>query len=131
MAERWIIKTADLRKTYDDVQALRGLDLRVPAGSIFGFLGRNGAGKTTTMKILLGLARPTGGEARVFDLAADAPPDSVEIRSRIGFVSEEKDLYGSMTVEETIRFTRHSSRAGAPTWSSATSATSSCLRSEK
>jgi len=101
----FIIETADLHKRYDDVEAVRGLNLQVPAGSIFGFLGRNGAGKTTTIKVLLGLARPTSGQARVFGLAADAPDESVEIRRRTGFVSDEKDLYDYMTVEEMIRFT--------------------------
>jgi len=66
MADGLIIETADLRKNYESVEALRGLDLQVPAGSIYGFLGRNGAGKTTTIKVLLGMARPTGGSARVF-----------------------------------------------------------------
>lgn len=93
MADPFVIETAELRKTYDGVEALRGLSLQVPAGSIYGFLGRNGAGKTTTMKILLGMARPTGGAARVFGLAADAPEPSVEIRRRTGFVGEEKDLF--------------------------------------
>ncbi len=105
MAERTIIETAELRKTYDGVEALRGLDLQVPAGSICGFLGRNGAGKTTTMKILLGMTRPTSGHARVFDLPADSPDASLEIRRRSAFVSEENDLYRYMTVEEIIRFT--------------------------
>ena len=105
MAERLIVEAADLRKTYDGVEALRGLNLQVPAGSICGFLGRNGAGKTTTIKILLGMARPTTGIARVFGLAPDSPKTSVEIRRRTGFVSEEKELYGYMTVEELIRFT--------------------------
>ena len=73
MADPFIIETADLRKRYDDVEALRGVDLQVPAGSICGFLGRNGAGKTTTIKVLLGMARPTSGVARVFGLAADTP----------------------------------------------------------
>jgi ABC-2 type transport system ATP-binding protein len=81
------------------------LTLRVPAGSIFGFLGRNGAGKTTTLKVLLGIARPTGGQARVFGLAAEAQDASVQIRRRTGFVSEEKDLYDYMTVDGIIRFT--------------------------
>jgi ABC-type multidrug transport system ATPase subunit len=103
--ERLIIETADLRKSYDGVEALRGLNLHVPAGSICGFLGRNGAGKTTTIKILLGMARPTSGVARVFDLPADSAQASVDIRRRTGFVSEEKDLYDYMTVEELIRFT--------------------------
>jgi ABC-2 type transport system ATP-binding protein len=101
VVDRLIIETTDLRKNYPGVEALRGLNLQVPAGSICGFLGRNGAGKTTTMKILLGMAHPTSGEARVFGLTSD----SVEIRRRTGFVSEEKDLYGYMTVEEMIRFT--------------------------
>jgi ABC-2 type transport system ATP-binding protein len=105
VTDAFIIETADLRKRYDGVEAVRGLTLQVPRGSICGFLGRNGAGKTTTIKILLGMARPSGGEARVFGLPADAPQASVEIRSRTGFVSEDKDLYDYMTVEEMIRFT--------------------------
>jgi ABC-2 type transport system ATP-binding protein len=105
VAEELIVETADLRKSYDGVEALRGLTLQVPAGSIVGFLGRNGAGKTTTIKILLGMARPTGGHARVFGLPAESPQASVEIRRRAGFVSEEKDLYAYMTVEEMVRFT--------------------------
>src|SRR5436309_2741747 len=96
-----IIETRDLHKVYDGVEALRGLDLSVPAGSIYGFLGRNGAGKTTTIKVLLGMSHPTSGEARVFGL----PVDSTEVRRRTGFVSEEKDLYDFMTVAEMIRFT--------------------------
>jgi ABC-2 type transport system ATP-binding protein len=100
-----IIETTDLRKRYDDVEALAGLSLHVPSGSIYGFLGRNGAGKTTTMKVLLGMARPTSGHARVFGLAADVPEQSLQIRRRTGFVSEEKDLYDSMTVDGMVRFT--------------------------
>ena len=105
MADPFVIETADLRKHYDGVEALRGLSLQVPAGSIYGFLGRNGAGKTTTIKVLLGMARPTSGHARVFGLAADAQDASVDIRRRTGFVSDDKDLYDYMTVEEMIRFT--------------------------
>lgn len=69
MADPLIIETAELRKHYDGVEAVRGLSLQVPAGSIYGFLGRNGAGKTTSIKVLLGMARPTSGQARVFGLA--------------------------------------------------------------
>jgi len=101
MPESSIIETRDLHKVYDGVEALRGLDLAVPPGSIYGFLGRNGAGKTTTIKVLLGMSHPTGGEARVFGL----PAGSTEVRRRTGFVSEEKDLYDFMTVAEMIRFT--------------------------
>ena len=105
MADRFVIETSELRKSYGAVEALRGLSLQVPAGSICGFLGRNGAGKTTTIKVLLGMTRPAGGHARVFGLAAEAPEASVDIRRRTGFVSDDKDLYDYMTVEEMIRFT--------------------------
>jgi len=101
-----VIETAALRKRYDEVEALRGLDLRVPAGSIFGFLGRNGAGKTTTLKVLLGMTRPTSGNARVFGLPTHEPDNGVAIRRRIAFVSDDKDLYDYMTVGEIIAFTR-------------------------
>ena len=105
MADVCVIETTDLRKSYGSIEALRGLSLQVPAGSICGFLGRNGAGKTTTIKMLLGMARPTSGHARVFGLAADMPEASLDIRRRAAFVSEDKDLYDYMTVEEIIRFT--------------------------
>ena len=106
MSDRAVIETAGLRKRYDDVEALRGLDLRVPSGSIFGFLGRNGAGKTTTLKVLLGMTRPTQGTASVFGLSPHDSPSGVEIRRRAAFVSDEKDLYDYMTVGEIIAFTR-------------------------
>jgi ABC-2 type transport system ATP-binding protein len=105
VSNTFAIETAALHKQYEGVDAVRGLDLRVPAGSIFGFLGRNGAGKTTTLKILLGMTRPTSGSVRVFGLAADNPEASVEIRRRTGFVSDEKDLFEYMEVGELIRFT--------------------------
>jgi ABC-2 type transport system ATP-binding protein len=105
VVEGLIIDTTDVRKSYGSVQALAGLDLRVPRGAICGLLGRNGAGKTTTIKVLLGMVRPTSGHARVFGLAADDARASVEIRSRTGFVSEDKDLYGGMSVAELVRFT--------------------------
>jgi ABC-type multidrug transport system ATPase subunit len=100
-----IIETTSLRKTYGRVEALRGLTLQVQAGSICGFLGRNGAGKTTTLKILLGMMRPTSGEARVFGRRADDAAASVEIRRDAAFVGEDKPLFDYMTVEEMVRFT--------------------------
>ena len=106
MTDRHVIETAGLAKRYDEVEALRGLDLQVPQGSIFGFLGRNGAGKTTTIKILLGMAHPTHGEARVFGLSPADPHAGVEIRRRVAFVSDEKDLYDYMTIGEMVAFTR-------------------------
>jgi ABC-2 type transport system ATP-binding protein len=105
VADGLVIRAADVWKVYDGVEALRGLNLEVPPGSIFGFLGRNGAGKTTTLKVLMGMARPTSGDVRVFDLPAQDRDASVDIRRRSAFVSEEKDLYDYMTVDEMIRFT--------------------------
>jgi len=105
VSEPFVIETSDLRKQYAGVEALRGLSLQVPVGSIYGFLGRNGAGKTTTIKVLLGMARPTSGSARLFGAPVEAAGTSVDSRRRIGFVSDEKDLYDYMTVEEMIRFT--------------------------
>ena len=105
MSDPFIIETADLKKNYDGVEALRGLTLQVHTGSICGFLGTNGAGKTTTIKILLGLARATSGTARVFGLDVADQSASVAIRRRTAFVSDEKDLYDYMTVGEMIRFT--------------------------
>lgn len=106
MTDRTVIETAGLWKRYDDIEALRGLDLRVPHGSIFGFLGRNGAGKTTTIKVLLGMTRPTRGDAKVFGVTPSQPDGGVDIRRRAAFVSDEKDLYDYMTVGEMIAFTR-------------------------
>lgn len=105
MAEPLIVETVDLRKSYRRVEALRGLSFAVPAGSIYGLLGRNGAGKTTTLKVLLGMARPNSGTARVFGLDAQQPEPSAQIRRRTGFVGEDKELYPYMTVEQLIRFT--------------------------
>src|SRR5262245_3656999 len=105
MADAAAVETNGLRKAYESVEALRGVDLQVPAGSIFGFLGRNGAGKTTTIKVLLGMTRPTAGSARVFGLPVEEPDASIRIRRRTAFVSEDKDLYDALTVSEMIRFT--------------------------
>lgn len=113
MADHWVVDTTGLTKTYGAVEALRGLDLRVPHGSICGLLGRNGAGKTTTFKILVGLAHASGGRAAVCGLDAGDPAASVAIRQRTAFVGEDKALYDTMTVDEMIRFTA----AFHPRWS--------------
>src|SRR5580658_4001671 len=102
----FVIETHQLCKSFKDQPALRGLDLHVQAGSIFGFLGRNGAGKTTTIKALMGLLRADGGTARVFGIPVTDADGSIEVRRRIGFVTEDKELYPYMTVEQIIRFTR-------------------------
>ena len=102
----FIIETNQLTKSFKGQPALRGLNLRVPRGSIFGFLGRNGAGKTTTIKTLMGLLRSDSGAARVFGVQVTDADRSIEVRRRIGFVAEDKELYPYMTVEQIIRFIR-------------------------
>lgn len=100
----WVIEARGLRKSFKGQSALAGFNLEVPAGSIFGFLGRNGAGKTTTIKLLMGLLKPDVGEARVFGLPTGDLAAGIEIRRRVGFVTEDKELYPYMTVEQIIRF---------------------------
>lgn len=106
-----VIEISELRKSYKDTAALNGLSLAVNRGSVYGFLGRNGAGKTTTIKILIGLARKDSGLAQVFGIPVDSN-HAIDIRRRTGFVTEDKDLYPYMTVDEMVRFTR----SFFPTW---------------
>jgi ABC-2 type transport system ATP-binding protein len=101
-----VIETRGLRKSFHGQAALAGLNLEVPVGSIFGFLGRNGAGKTTTIKLLMGLLKPDGGEASVFGLPTTDLRAGIEIRRRLGYVTEDKELFPYMTVEQIIYFTR-------------------------
>jgi ABC-2 type transport system ATP-binding protein len=101
-----VIETRKLKKNYDGKTAVGGIDLAVGRGSIHGFLGRNGSGKTTTIKMLLGLAHPTSGDALVFGLRPDDRKQGVRIRQRVGFVSEEKGLYEYAKVKQMLAFTR-------------------------
>lgn len=98
-----VIQTNDLGKSFDEVEALKSLNLNVPKNSIFGFLGPNGAGKTTTMKLLLGLIRPTTGGGTVFGM--DIVKDSIDIRFRIGYLPQEPRFYEHMSARQTLDFT--------------------------
>jgi ABC-2 type transport system ATP-binding protein len=91
-----------LTKSYGKVQALRGLDLEVQRGEIFGFLGPNGAGKTTTIRCLLDLIRPQGGTVRVLGLNPQADP--VAVQRRTGYLPGELKLNPNMTVEGALRY---------------------------
>lgn len=98
----YVIETYNLSKTFGNVQALRGVDLRVPRHSIFGFLGPNGAGKTTLMKALLGLVRPSGGRGKIF--GHDIVTESLAIRERIGYLPQQPRFIGYMTARENLLF---------------------------
>jgi ABC-2 type transport system ATP-binding protein len=91
-----------LHFSYGKKQVLKGVDLEVPKGSIFGFLGRNGAGKTTTIKALLGLQKPRAGRCMIGGL--DSFKETLEVRRRIGFMAEDQQMYGWMTVSRIIKW---------------------------
>ena len=95
-----VVETRDLRKSYGKLEAVRGIDLEVKPGEIFGFLGPNGAGKTTTISILCTLVRKTSGDARVAGLDVDADPGAV--RSRIGLVFQDPSLDAQLTARENL-----------------------------
>lgn len=106
MSEETVIQTRALTKVYRDfwgrqkVRALKGLDLEVKRGEVFGLLGPNGSGKTTTIKLVLGLLFPTEGEALVFGKTAT----DVGKNERIGYLPEESYLYRFLNAEETLDF---------------------------
>ncbi|TAK59569.1 MAG: ABC transporter ATP-binding protein [Dehalococcoidia bacterium] len=88
------IELRSVVKDYGRTHALRGIDLTIEPGRIFGFLGPNGAGKTTTIRLLLDLIRPTSGSASV--LGFDCQQQSIEVRRRVGYLPGELRMYESM-----------------------------------
>lgn len=102
------IEINDLVVNYGKQRAVDGLTFSVPAGAIFGFLGKNGAGKTTTIKAMMGLREPDGGSVRV--LGYDAVTQSMEVRARVGYVSEVNSLYDYLTIPQLCAFCRSVSR---------------------
>jgi len=95
------IETIDLTKNYGRVEALRGLNLRVAKGEIYGFLGPNGAGKTTTCRILTTLTKPNAGQARVsgFDVVAQAP----QAKNGMGVVAQHTNVDGELSVYHNLK----------------------------
>ena len=102
MSEEIALMTQRLTKSYGKVRALRGVDLEVRRGEIFGFLGPNGAGKTTTIRCLLDLIRPDGGSARV--LGIDPQADPVAVQARTGYLPGEMAFKDNLTAERQLRF---------------------------
>jgi len=114
MEEAPAITIQGLVKNYGRVQALRGLDLEVRRGEIFGFLGPNGAGKTTTIRCLLDLIWPNGGTLRV--LGMDPQRQSLAVRTRCGYLPGELHIEDSLTVEKALRYL-NDLRGGKADWS--------------
>jgi ABC-2 type transport system ATP-binding protein len=94
------IEVRGLRKRYGDFEAVRGVDISVRRGEVFGLLGPNGAGKTTTVEILEGYRARSGGEVSV--LGHDPGTRSRELRMRIGIVLQSGSIYGHITVREAV-----------------------------
>ena len=104
------IETHHLVKRYGDVTAVDGLSLRVARGEIYAFLGLNGAGKTTTIRMLLGLIRPTSGEATILGTRITAGESAVF--ARVGYLVETATAYPNLTVRENLDIQRR--LTGAP-----------------
>jgi ABC-2 type transport system ATP-binding protein len=104
------IVASGLSRSYGDIEAVRGIDLDVRTGEIFGFLGPNGAGKSTTIKMLCTLVAPTAGTATVSGFDTSTQRDRV--RQHIGLVFQDPTLDGYLTAEQNLRF--HADLYGVP-----------------
>jgi ABC-2 type transport system ATP-binding protein len=97
-----VVETRGLVKSYGKIEAVRGIDLAVQPGEVFGFLGPNGAGKSTTISILCTLLKPTAGQALVAGIDVTRQPGAV--RSRIGLVFQDPSLDDQLTARENLEF---------------------------
>jgi ABC-2 type transport system ATP-binding protein len=101
-AEQPVVEVSNLGKRYGEFVALEGLSLSVYRGQILGFIGPNGAGKTTTIKILVGLAKPTSGWAKI--AGADCATESAKIKRLVGYMPDGFGSYDNMRVREYLDF---------------------------
>jgi len=97
-----VIRLAKLKKNYGDFAALRGIDLEVSRGSLFGLLGPNGAGKTTALRIIAGILQPTAG--RVIVAGHDVQRDPERAKSKLGFIPDRPFVYDKLTGQEFLKF---------------------------
>lgn len=102
MEQDKIISVSNLTKTFGDFTAVNNISFEVAKGEIFGFLGANGAGKTTAIKMLIGISKPSSGEATVagFGIAKQ----SEMVKKNIGYMSQKFSLYDDLTIKENITF---------------------------
>ena len=98
----YVLQTKNLKKKYRDFEALRGLDMHVPQGSIYGFVGKNGAGKTTLFRQVCGLQEPTSGEYLLYGRSS-RQKDIIRSRKRMGAVVETPSIYREMTAEDNLK----------------------------
>lgn len=98
----YILETRGLKKSYGHFHALNGLDMHLPKGAIYGFVGRNGAGKTTLIRLLCGLQQPTAGEYLLYGVSHSSSRIA-QVRRRMGAVVETPSIYMNMTAEENLR----------------------------
>jgi ABC-2 type transport system ATP-binding protein len=96
------IEARALSRHFGKVVAVENVDLDIPSGQIYGFLGPNGSGKTTIIRMLCGLLTPSGGRVRVLGL--DIPAQAEILRCKIGYMTQKFSLYDDLTVEENMRF---------------------------
>src|SRR5215510_15739773 len=112
MGQSPVVDVHDLSRSFKGKRALDGVSFSATPGQVFGLVGANGAGKTTLIRHLLGLLRPGSGSVRVFGL--DPVRDPVGVLSRVGYLSEERDLPEWMRLDELMRYTQ----AYHPAWDS-------------
>lgn len=96
------IEAHGLTRRFDNYIAVNNLDLRIPRGSIYGFLGPNGSGKSTTIRLLTGLLTPDSGTVSVLGL--QLPAEAEVLRTRIGYMTQRFSLFGDLTIEENLQF---------------------------
>ncbi|MGD8455403.1 MAG: ABC transporter ATP-binding protein [Anaerolineales bacterium] len=100
--ENYAIQVKDLHKTFDDIQAVKGVDFNIEKGEIFSLLGPNGAGKSTTISILAGLLKPSQGEA--FVMGNSVTQALNEAKKHVGFVPQDIALYEDLSARENLNF---------------------------